>query len=258
MCCFLFYLSGQNTLKRCLCSTLAVLILVSLSLAQSASKPSLTTSQTNSSAADSAAAVSEATVAAHGGDKFKKMSSFLAKGTVDLNFMGQSIPGAFATAIDGRKYRFELNTAFQDMKQVCDGERTISTFPGVTMPPLTEMGFFALQKIGTSGYGIQVFEDPKKKRKGFRITTPEGVITDFFVDEKTRLVSGYESTYEIGGRTFKTLGEIDKYLEVDGLMIPQKYSQKFDFGQMVGYANFNAKNILVNPPMASDAFGLPK
>lgn len=202
--------------------------------------------------------IATASLSAHGGDKLKKMRSFLAKGPADLNFMGQAISGFFSIAMDGDKYHFELITPFQSMKQVYDGHRTVSSFPGVLMPPIGEMGFFVLQRVGDSGYLISALVESKKKRRGFRITTPDGIVTDFFVNEKTGLIKGYESSYDDSVRKFTTAGEIDEYQAVDGLMIPKKYSQRFDLGQMTGYASYNAKNILVNPQMAGDAFAIPK
>lgn len=247
-------------MNKYLGSIFAVALFSLSAFAQATSVPSPSNAEkTNPTAVDQTPIdIATATLAAHGGDKLKKMRSFVAKGPVDLNFMGQAITGVFSTAIDGSKYHFELNTPFQSMKQAYDGNRTVSSFPGVMMPPITEIGFFALQRIGDKGYVISALGESKKKRKGFKITTPEGIVTDFFVDEKTGLIKGYESSYDDSGRKFTTAGEIDEYQAVEGLMIPKKYSQRFDFGQMTGYANYTAKSILVNPPMADDAFAIPK
>ena len=105
---------------------------------------------------------------------------------------------------------------------------------------------------------ITALSDDKKKKKGFRITTPEGFYTDFFVDEKTSLMKGYESSYDAGGRVVSTSVEVDEFQTVEGLVIPKKYAQCFDLGQVTAYANFKAKDILVNSVMADDAFTIPK
>jgi hypothetical protein len=51
---------------------------------------------------------------------------------------------------------------------------------------------------------------------------------------------------------------IDKYRIVDGVTVPEKYSQRFDLGQMTAYADFKAKEILINSPVADDVFTIGK
>ncbi len=202
--------------------------------------------------------IAKATLAAHGGDKLKQMKSLVIKGSADLTFMGQALPGAFSTAVAGDKYYFEINSTVQSLKQVYNGTETYSSLPGFSLPPMTSLGFPVLQHIGDKGYVIEALADDKKKRKGFRITTPDGFYTDFFIDEKTSQMKGYESKYDAGGRVVTTSVEVDEFQTVEGLVIPKKYSQRFDLGQVTAYANFKAKDILVNSVMADDAFTIPK
>lgn len=202
--------------------------------------------------------VAKATLAAHGGEKLKKMTSLVQKGSADLTFMGQALPGVFSTAVNGDKYYFEINSAVQSLKQVYDGRSTYSSIPGFSLPPMTSLGFPVLQRIGDNGYVITALSEDKKKKKGFRITTPEGFYTDFFVDEKTSQMKGYESAYDAGGRVVTTSVEVDEFETVEGLLIPKKYSQRFDLGQITAYANFKTKQTLVNSPMAEDSFVIPK
>lgn len=202
--------------------------------------------------------VAKVTLAAHGGDKLKNMTSLVQKGSADLTFMGQALPGVFSTAVSGDKYYFEINSAVQSLKQVYDGSSTYSSIPGFSLPPMTSLGFPVLQRIGDKGYVITALSEDKKKKKGFRITTPEGFYTDFFVDEKTNQIKGYESAYDAGGRVVTTSVEVDEFQTVEGVVVPKKYSQRFDLGQITAYANFKAKDILVNSPMAADAFAIPK
>ncbi len=202
--------------------------------------------------------IAKAVLAAHGGEKLKKMTSLVEKGSADLSFMGQAIPGVFSTAISGDKYYFEINSAVQSLKQIYDGRQTYSSIPGFSLPPLTSLGFPLLVKIGDAGYLIAALGDDKKKRKGFRMTTPEGFYTDFFVDEKTSQIKGYESRYEVNGGVVTTSVEIDEFQTVEGLVVPKKYSQRFDLGQVTAYANFKTKVILVNSPIADDAFTIPR
>lgn len=207
----------------------------------------------NSSPQDTA----KATVAAHGGDKLKKMKSLVVRGTVDITgAFSQVIPATFVIVIAGDRYVFELNNPFQPLKQVFDGKSTYSS--GYEMPPVTSLGFPLLQKIGETGYVVAALSDAKKRKKGFRVTTSDGFYTDFFVDEKTSQLKGYESSYDLNGRIVTTSVEIDEFLTVEGVIVPKKYSQRFDLGQMTFYANFKSREILVNSAIADDVFAMPK
>jgi len=197
--------------------------------------------------------------AAHGGEKLKKLRSLVLKGSADLSFNGQAVPGAFSTVISGEKYYFEIVTAIQQLKQTFDGQQTYSSIPGFSLPPVTSLGFPLLCKIGDAVYPISVLPEGSKKRKGFRVTTPEGFYTDFFVHEKTGQIKGYESQWLDGGnRAITTSVEIDEFQTVDGLIVPKKYSQRFVLGPITAYANFNAKSVLVNTKIEDAAFVIPK
>jgi hypothetical protein len=98
----------------------------------------------------------------------------------------------------------------------------------------------------------------KKAKRGFRITSPEGYATDFFTDEKTNQIKGYDASYDINGRSVTTSVEIDKYRIVEGLMLPEKYAQRFDMDTLTVYSNFKAKEILVNSLVADDVFAIDK
>ena len=94
------------------------------------------------------------------------------------------------------------------------------------------------------------------KKYGFRITAPEGFYTDFFIDEKTGLIKSYESEYEMRGRTITTSVEINKVRDVDGVKVPERYAQRFETGQLTIYADFKAKEILVNSVVADKIFSI--
>jgi hypothetical protein len=197
----------------------------------------------------------KAALAAHGGDKLKKMKSIAIKGSADLNVFGQQIPAAFSTAISGDKYYFEINSPMQSLKQVYDGKETYSSLQGFSLPPITSLGFPLLVKIGDADHPVT--ELVGKKKTGFRVTTPQGFYTDFFIDEKTGRIKGYESTYLVGNRDVTTSVEIDENLETDGILVPVKYSQRFDLGQMTAYASFKAKTVLINSTIDDSAFARP-
>lgn len=201
--------------------------------------------------------LAKATLAAHGGDKLKKMKSLVVRGSVDITgAFSQIIPATFALVIAGDRYVFELNNPIQPLKQIFDGKNTYSS--GYELPPVTSLGFPLLQKIGETGYVIAALPEAKRKKKGFRVTTPDGFYSDFFVDEKTGQIKGFESSYDVDGRLVTTSVEIDEFQTVEGVIVPKRYSQRFDLGQMTAYANFKTKDILVNSTIADDVFSIPK
>ncbi len=202
--------------------------------------------------------MAKAALEAHGGEKLQQLRSLITKGSLDLNVFNQSTPATFSMAISGEKYFFEINSPFQPLKQIFDGKQTYSSIQGFMLPPITSLGFPLLSKIGNKDYPVAALSETKKKRSGFRITTPDGYYTDFLVDEKTGRIKGYESSYEIGGRAVTTSVEVDEFQTVDGVVIPKKYSQRFDLGQMTAYASFKAKEVLVNSVIEDDAFSIPK
>jgi len=208
-------------------------------------------------AADNATAIqlAKAALAAHGGEKLKQMKSLVMKGSADINVSNQVQPGGFSTAISGSKYYFEISTQLQSFKQVFDGQNTSSTLPGILLPPVTSVGFPVLAHVGEAGYLVTKYGGLKKK-PGFRITTPDGFYTDFWVDEKSGEVKGYESSYLAYGRDITTSAEIESTQNVEGVILPKKYSQRFDLGSFTAYASFNMKDIRVNVPVDESAFTL--
>lgn len=205
--------------------------------------------------------LAKAALEAHGGEKFKNMKTLVVRGAVDIttSAITQTIPATFAQIFSGDKYKMEINNPFTPFQQVFDGKQTSSSMRGgFTLPPINRLGLPLLPKIGETGFVVTALPDDKKKKKGFRITSPEGYFTDFYLDEKTNQVKGYDSSYEINGNTVTTSVEIDKYKTVDGIVIPEKYAQRFDMGQMTVYSDFKTKEILVNSQISDDVFVLGK
>lgn len=190
---------------------------------------------------------------AHGGSKLKAIKTLVVKGGVDVTVQAQALPGAFSTVISGDKYILDIQTAFQSIKQTFDGTNTVSSINGITLPPVTTLGFPLLPRLGDKDYVISTVAG-KKKGKGFRLTAPDGFYTDFYIDERSGLIASYESAYEMNGRTFTTSIEVDKYRVVDGISVPERYSQRFDLGPITAYANFKAKDILINSPIDEAVF----
>jgi hypothetical protein len=203
--------------------------------------------------------MAKATVAAHGGEKLKQMKTLVMKGSVDLNINGQTVPAAFSSVFSGEKYYFEITSPVQPLKQVFDGRATYSSMQGFALPPMTSLGFPLLPKVGEAGYTVSAIGDKEKKKRGFRVTTPEGFYTDFYTNEKTNQIKGYDSSFETGGgQVVTTSVEIDEFQTVDGLLVPKKYSQRFDLGPITAYANFKTKEILINSPISDSVFAMPK
>ncbi|MEZ5344041.1 MAG: hypothetical protein R2681_00670 [Pyrinomonadaceae bacterium] len=174
---------------------------------------------------------------------------------VTASMINQPIPATFVTIFSGDKYRLEINNPFQPLKQAFDGTETYtSAGRGFSLPPINRLGLPMLQRLGDEGFTVSALGDSKKY--GFRLTSPEGYFTDFYLNKKTNQVKGYESTYDVSNRDVVTIVEIDKYIEKDGVVIPQKYAQRFDMGQMTVYAEFKAKEILVNIEIEDGVFQL--
>jgi len=203
--------------------------------------------------------LAKAALFAHGGDKFKGMKTLVVSGTADVSGSPtMTFPAPFVMTYSGDKYRLEMTTPFFLFKQIYDGQQTFSSAGEVTLPPINRLGLPLLPKIEEKDYVVAALPDAKKKKTGFRITSPEGYYTDFFIDEKTGQVKSYEASYEFNGRTITTAVEIDKLREVEGVKVPEKYAQRFETGNLTVYANFKAKDILVNSVVADDVFVMGK
>lgn len=208
------------------------------------------------SSADSASLeLAKATIRAHGGDKFKNMKTLIIRGTADVSGTpSQVIPATFAFVFSGEKYRVDIVNPLQSLKQIYDGEQTYSSINGFSLPPLNRMGLQLLQKIEQSGFVVSPLPEKLKQKKGFRVTSPEGYYTDFLIDEKTGQIKSFQSSYDVNGNTVSTSVDIDKVRNVDGVLIPENYAQRFDLGRMTIYSNFKAKEILVNSEVRDDVF----
>jgi len=216
-----------------------------------------------SGAAKSAAGpvdLARATLNAHGGEKLRVIKTLVIRGSVDVtsSAINQPLAGGFAMIFSGDKYRLDLTTPVQSLSQAFDGVNTqTSVQGGFELPPINRIGFIMLAKVGDVNFPISALPDAKKKN-GFRITSPEGFYTDYLVDEKTGQLKGYESSYDFNGRVATTSVEIDKCRLVEGVLIPEKFSQRFDLGPLTAYANFKAKDIQVNAEISNDVFTLRK
>ena len=196
---------------------------------------------------------------AHGGDKFKKMKSLVVRGTADVSGSPtQSFPSTFAFVSSGEKYRIDIINPFQPLKQVYDGEQTNSSINGFYFPPLNRIGLALLTKIGEKDFVVSDLQDKSKTKNAFRITSPEGFYTDFYLNEKTGQVKSYKSSFDVNGRTVTTAVDIDKLRNIENVLIPEQYSQRFELSNLSIYVSFKAKEILVNSPVGDDVFTMSK
>lgn len=196
---------------------------------------------------------------AHGGEKFKNLRSVQISGTADASAPGstQTISATFFIVTSGDKSRFELNNPMAPFTQVYDGQVLYNSLPQIQIPPMSRLVISLLQKIDDKGYVITALPDKKKKR-AFKITAPDEFSTDFYIDAVTGLVDTIEAKFMAQGREITTAISFDKFREVEGLRIPEKFSQRLDFGGMSVYASFKAKVILVNSELPENTFVIPQ
>lgn len=196
---------------------------------------------------------------AHGGDKFKKMKTLVIRGTADVSGSPtQTIPATFVFVSSGEKYRIEIPNPFQPLKQVYDGDQTNSSINGFYFPPLNRIGLALLTKVGEKDFVVSALPEKTKSKNSFRITSPEGYYTDFYLNEKTGQVKGYKSSFDVNGRTVTTAVDFDKMRSVENVILPEQYSQRFELTNLSIYVSFKAKEILVNSPVADDVFSMTK
>ena len=237
---------------------IAASLILSLSTLSSAQSPS--SSKEKDKKFETEVALAKLALEAHGGEKLRTMKTLISRGSVDIttSAFNQAIPATFVVILAKEKYRFEIANPFQPVKQVFDGVNTSTTIQGgMTLPPVTRLGFPLLPMVGQPGFIITSLPEGKKA-KGFRMTSPDGYYTDFYLNEKTNQIKGYDSSYDIGGRIVTTSVEVDTLRVVDGISVPDKYAQRFDTEQVTVYALFKTKEILINKEVADDVFSLGK
>jgi hypothetical protein len=200
--------------------------------------------------------LAKAAFMAQGGEKFRSVQNMILRGSVQLyppNSV-QSIPGAFSLVTAGDKLRMEIDARPAiTFKQIYDGEQTYSSMPNVAVPPLTKFGLGALARFDQPGFQISAIAD-KKKQRGFRLVDADGYTTDFYLDSKTGRVMSFLIYYN--GLTLGT--ENSKFKDVDGVLVPVSFSQKFEMPMGAFFAEFTVKEVQLNQQLAEDAFAIPR
>jgi len=252
--------------KTALASLAIATLLSATSLAQEPTKPANGSAATTPAAdAPSAIAITSETspkdlaraaFLAQGGEKFRSVQNMILRGSVQLyppNSV-QSIPGGFSLITAGDKLRMEIDARPAiTFKQIYNGEQTYSSMPNVAVPPLTKFGPGALARFDQPGYQISAIAD-KKKQRGFRLVDPDGYTTDFYLDPKTGRVMSFVIYYN--GLTLGT--ENSKFKEVDGVLVPTSFSQKFEMPMGAFFAEFTVKEVKLNQQLGDDAFAIPR
>lgn len=195
-----------------------------------------------------------------GGDKYKNLKNLIIKGSADVSASPtQTLPAAFTIVYAGEKYRIDIQAPpVVNFKQLYDGQQTYTSVRGMSLPPLNRLGLPLLMKIDDKGFVVSALPEKFKKKRGFRVTSPEGYYTDFIVDDKTNLVKEYEASYDFNGIQVTTSVAIDKYKEINGILINEKFSQRLEMSQLTYYADFKAKDILIDTQLADDVFRMEK
>ena len=200
--------------------------------------------------------LAKAAFTAQGGDKFRNVQNMMLRGSVSLYPPNspQSIPGSFSIVTANDKLRMEIDARpIIVFKQIYDGQQSYSSMPGVEVPPLSKFGLSVLSKYDQPGYKVTAIAN-KKKLRGFRIVDPEGYTTDFYIDAANGRVMEFFLTYS--GFTFGTANS--KFKEVDGVLIPFSFSQRFEMPQGAFFAEYNVKEVKINQTLGEDAFAIPR
>lgn len=200
--------------------------------------------------------LAKAAFMAQGGDKFRTVKNMILRGSVQLYAPNsiQSIPGSFSIVTAGDKLRMEIDARPAVVfKQIYDGQNSYSSMPGVEVPPLTKFGMGALSRYDQPGYKISAIAD-KKKQRGFRIVDPDGFTTDFYIDGSSGRVMSFLIYYQ--GFTFGT--DNSKFKEIEGVLVPWNFSQRFEMPQGAFFAEYTVKEVKLNQTLGEDAFAIPR
>jgi hypothetical protein len=200
--------------------------------------------------------LARAAFTAQGGEKFRQVQNMMLRGSVSLYPPNspQSIPGAFSIVTANEKMRMEIDARpIIVFKQIYDGQQSYSSMPNVQVPPLSKFGLNVLSKFDQAGYKVTAIAN-KKKMRGFRIVDPDDYTTDFYIDPANGRVMEFFLYYN--GFTFGTANS--KFKEVDGVLIPFSFSQRFEMPQGAFFAEYTVKEAKLNQTLGDDAFAIPR
>src|ERR1041384_1659059 len=200
--------------------------------------------------------LAKAAFIAQGGEKFRNVQNMMLRGSVSLYPPNspQSIPGASSIVTANDKLRMESEARpIIVFKQIYGGQQSYSSMPNVEVPPLSKFGLPVLSKFDQPGYKVSAIAN-KKKLRGFRIADPEDYTTDFYIDPTNGRVMEFFLYYN--GYTFGTANS--KFKEVEGVLIPFSFSQRFEMPQGAFFAEYSVKEVKLNQALGDDAFAIPR
>ena len=244
---------------------LVVLLLSSASFAVGQGQPAKTNGSSSDATPTPAVAITaestpadlaKAAFMSMGGEKFRSVQNMLLRGSVNLYQPNsiQSIPGGFSIVTAGEKLRMEIDARpMVVFKQIYNGQQSYSSLPGVELPTPTRFGWGVLIKYDQPGYKVTTIAADKKKQRGFRIEDPDGYTTDFYIDTTSGRVVSF--LHYSGSFTFGT--EIKKFKEVEGVLVPFNFSQRFEMPQGAFFAEYSVKEAKLNQTLGDDAFAIP-
>ena len=244
---------------------LVVLIAGYASVAVGQTQPAKTNGNSTESTASTAVAITaestpadlaKAAFLSMGGEKFRSVQNMVLRGSVNLfqpNSI-QSIPGGFSIVTAAEKLRMEIDARpMVVFKQIYNGQQSYSSLPGVELPLPTRFGWGVLIKYDQPGYKVTAIAADKKKQRAFRIEDPDGYTTDFYIDMTSGRVVSF--LHYSGAYTFGT--EIKKFKEVEGVLVPFNFSQRFEMPQGAFFGEFSVKEAKLNQTLGDDAFAIP-
>jgi guanyl-specific ribonuclease Sa len=199
--------------------------------------------------------LARAALAAQGGEKYRNVKNIVLIGTVDLYApnSAQSVTGNFAMVMaSGDRYRMDVISPIVKFQQIFNGQQSYSSIPSIQIPNPSKYGLNLLTKFDQPGYVVSALPD-KKKQRAFRITDPDGNLTDFFVDTQTGRVMVY--TMPINGHTLGM--EIKSVKDIDGVIVPINFTQRFETRQGAYFAEYRVKTPKVNEIIGDDLFVIP-
>ncbi|HEV7397959.1 MAG TPA: hypothetical protein VGN86_15720 [Pyrinomonadaceae bacterium] len=227
--------------------------------AQDASKNGTGSAAAGTSAPISAAStpvdLARAAIAGQGGEKFRNLKSLVLIGTVELYAPNstQSLAGKFAIVTAGEKVRIDVTAPVLSFQQIFDGQHSYNSLPNMPpLPPPSTFGLPVLLKYDQPGYKVEAIPD-QKKRRGFKITDPEGNSTDFYVDPANGHLTGFLT--QRNGYTFAV--ENSKTKEIDGVLVPYSFSWRLEMKQGAAFAEYTVKDAKLNQPVGDDVFAIP-
>jgi hypothetical protein len=192
---------------------------------------------------------------AHGGDKFRSAKTIILRGSIDFYLPNsvQALPGEFLIITAGERFRQEVRAPpFFNARVISDGQRLYSSVRLFSVPPPNKFGMIVLTRFDQPGYSVTPLPD-QKKRRAFRITDPDGNVTNFYIDPATGRVMSYEALYN--GGTYTVAHE--KFKELGGVLVPHSFKQSLATPQGTFYADYKVKQAAVNQKVSDNMFALP-